>query len=452
MALLSTSNFFFFFSLIFFFPPYSSYFAVSLPTALLIPITKGLSTLQYTTIIKQRTPLKPTKLVLDLGASFNWVNCQKNYQSSTYKPIFCNSSLCASLKSLACSNCYEPPRPGCANDSCALFPENSVTRDSTIGDALIDAIALPTTDGYNPGRLVLISDFVFSCSRTFLLKGLAKGVAGVAALGRSNFSLPAQISTTFSSQYLFALCLSGSSSSTGVAFLGTAGPYVFLPQQVDLSKSLIYTSLILNPVSDTVITYYGQPSDEYFIGVTAVKVNGKAVQLNETLLAIDDETGFGGTKMSTVVPYTTMESSIYEVFTEAFISEAAALNLTVIKPVKPFNVCFPVDEVGSTRVGPAVPTVDLVMEQKENVFWRIFGANSMVKLGEEGEEMWCLAFVDSGRNPRTSILIGAHQMEDNLLQFDVGSKRLGFSSSLLLKQTTCSNFNFTSSSSSSNNR
>ncbi|KAJ4953699.1 hypothetical protein NE237_030531 [Protea cynaroides] len=43
------------------------------------------------------------------------------------KPIFCNSSLYFSLKSLACFNYYEPPLLGCANNSCALFPENSKT-------------------------------------------------------------------------------------------------------------------------------------------------------------------------------------------------------------------------------------------------------------------------------------------------------------------------------------
>lgn len=33
--------------------------------------------------------------------------------------------------------------------------------------------------------------------------------------------------------------------------------------------------------------------------------------------------------------------------------------------------------------------------------------------------------------------------EDNLLQIDLAASKLGFSSSLLFRQTTCSNFNFT---------
>lgn len=44
----------------------------------------------------------------------------------------------------------------------------------------------------------------------------------------------------------------------------------------------------------------------------------------------------------------------------------------------------------------------------------------------------------------SAIVIGGHQIEDNLLQFDLATSRLGFSSSLLFRQTTCANFNFTS--------
>ncbi|KAF5930036.1 hypothetical protein HYC85_030909 [Camellia sinensis] len=417
------------------------FFSLFIPSstfaALLSPITKDHTTRLYTLSIYLKTPLQPTKLLLDLGASFTWVDCTLNYTSSTYHSIPCSTPLCDSLHSLACSNCFQPPSPGCANNSCAMFPENSVTRQSIIAEALVDSLALPTTT--DPGRLARIPDFVFSCSKTSLLKGLAKGVTGLAGLGRSNISLPAQVSTALSSPFLFALCLSGSRSASGVALFNAGGPYHFLPK-IDVARFLIYTPLVLNPVGDTIITYL-HPSDEYFIVVNAIRVNGKDVQINKTLLAID-ENGFGGTKISTVAPYTVLQTSIYKAFNEAFVKESAGLNLTVTKPVKPFSVCYGAADVLSTRVGPAVPTVDLVM-QSDDVFWRIFGANSMVRIKKKDADVWCLGFVDGGANPRTSIVIGGLQMEDNLLEFDVGSKRLGFTSSVLLHGTTCTNFNFT---------
>ncbi|KAF7121339.1 hypothetical protein RHSIM_Rhsim13G0023800 [Rhododendron simsii] len=409
--------------------------------ALLAPITKDHSTRQYTLTVSLKTPPQPTTLLLDLGASFTWVDCTRNYTSSTYHHIPCSAPLCTSLHSLSCSNCFDPPGPGCANDSCSMFPENSVTRTAVSAEALVDSLSLPETDGHTPGRPVTLPDFVFSCSITSLLQGLAKGVSGLAGLGRSNISLPAQVSAFFSEPYLFALCLSGSRTASGAAFFNSGGPYFFLPG-IDLAKTLIYTPLILNPVGSTVITYYLHPSDEYFIGVTSIKVNGKDVPLNKTLLTID-ENGFGGTKISTVAPYTVLHTSIYKVFTDAFVRESAALNLTVTEAMKPFSVCYSARDVMSTRVGPAVPTVDLVM-QSDDVFWRVFGANSMVRIARDDADMWCLGFVDGGANPRASIVIGGNQMEDNLLQFDVELKRLGFSSSVLVHGTTCADFNFTS--------
>ncbi|XAR61220.1 Nepenthesin [Bertholletia excelsa] len=426
-----TFTFFFFF-----FSP----FVISAFAALLAPITKDHTTSQYTVSVYLKTPLQPTNLFLDLGASFTWVDCTQNYTSSSYRYVPCSTPLCDALESRACSNCFDPPGPGCANDSCAMFPENSVTHQAIIAEALVDSLALPATDGSTAGPPVLVPEFVFSCSRTSLLQGLAKGVVGVAGLGRSNFSLPAQVSAASSSPYLFALCLSGSRSESGVGFFNTSGPYYFLPG-IDLSEKLVYTPLVLNPIGSTVITYL-RPSDEYFIGVTSIKVNGKDVQINKTLLTID-ENGFGGTKLSTSTPYTVLETSIYKAFKDAFVNESAALDLNVTEPVSPFSVCYSAAGLLTTRVGPAVPTVDLVM-QNDDVFWRIFGANSMVRIASKDEDVWCLGFFDGGVNPRASIVIGGYQLEDNILQFDVGSKRLGFSSSVLAHGTECAKFNFTS--------
>ncbi|XP_022727466.1 basic 7S globulin 2-like [Durio zibethinus] len=403
------------------------------PKALVIPVSKDASTLQYLTTINQRTPLVPVDLVVDLGGRYMWVDCDRNYVSSTYCPARCGSAQCSLAGANGCGDCFSAPRPGCNNNTCGVSPDNSVTHTATFGDVSQDVVSLQSTDGKNPGRVVSVPRFLFACAPTFLLQGLASGVVGMAGFGRTRIGLPSQFAAAFSFHRKFAICL----SSNGVIFFGD-GPYVFLPG-VDASESLTFTPLFINAVSTASAFPLGEPSAEYFIGVKSIKVNEKVVSLNTTLLSIDSE-GVGGTKISTVNPYTVLEASIFKAVTEAFINEAAARNITRVAGVAPFEVCFSSSNILSTRLGAAVPSIDLVL-QNENVLWRIFGANSMV---EVSREVLCLGFVNGGSNARTSIVIGGYQLEDTLLQFDLATSRLGFSSTLLGRQTTCSNFNFTS--------
>lgn len=406
------------------------------PKALVLPISKDASSLQYIAQLNQRTPLVPIKLTLDLGGQFLWVDCEQHYVSSTYESIRCHSAQCSLANGNGCGECYSSPKPGCNNNTCSQFPDNTVTHTATGGELAQDVVSIQSTNGLNPGRVVSVSSFIFTCGSTFLLKGLASGVKGMAGLGRTRISVPSQFSTAFSFHRKFAICLSSSTttSSNGVMFFGD-GPYVLLPNN-DVSKSLIYTPLIKNPVSTASAYTQGDPSAEYFIDVKSIKINGKVVPLNQTLLSIDHK-GFGGTKISTVNPYTIMETSIYNAVIKAFIKELA--NVPRVASVAPFGACFSSKNIGSTRVGPAVPQIDFVL-QSESVFWRVFGSNSMVQVSND---VLCLGFVDGGSSPRTSIVIGGYQIEDNLLQFDLASSRLGFSSSLLFQQTTCANFNFT---------
>ncbi|XP_021904849.1 basic 7S globulin-like [Carica papaya] len=235
----------------------------------------------------------------------------------------------------------------------------------------------------------------------------------------------------------FAICLASSSRSSGVVFFGD-GLYGFLPSpNLDFSKSLIFIPLILNPVSTSSASFEKEPSADYFIGVKSILINNQRVPLNTSLLKINKE-GNGGTTISTVHPYTVMETSIYKAVTKTFTNQMP--KVPRVAAVPPFGTCYNSASFGSTRTGLAVPQIDLVMQNK-GVFWRIFGANSMVSVSSG---VVCLAIVDGGSSPRTSIVIGAHQIEDNLLQFDLARSRLGFSSSLLFRGTTCSNFNFTS--------
>lgn len=307
---------------------------------------------------------------------------------------------------------------------------------------ITDVLALSTTDGSNSGPLRRIPEIPFSCVKTDFLRGLARDVIGFAALGRSNESIPSQISAKFNSPKFFAICLSGTRLRPGVAFFGSKGPYRF-PPNVDLSKSLTYTPLLFNPVSASIYTYW-LPSYEYYIGLSAIRINGKAVAFNTSLLSFEPNHGGGGTKISTSTSYALLQSSIYRAFATAFMKESALLNFTLTNAVKPFGVCYAAESVGVTAEGQAkAPVVDLMMEEGK-VVWKLGGRNTMVRIKKNGVDAWCLGFINGGEFPRTPIVIGGLQLEDHLLQFDLENYRFGFSSSALTEGTSCSNFNFTS--------
>lgn len=307
---------------------------------------------------------------------------------------------------------------------------------------ITDVLALSTTtDGSNSGPLRRIPDVPLACSKTNFLRGLARDVIGLAALGRANESIPSVISAEFNSPKVFAICLSGDRSKPGVAFFGSEGPYIFSPN-VDLSKALIYTPLLFNPASGSIYTYW-LPSYEYYIGLSAIRINAKPVPFNTSLLAFESTHGGGGTKISTSTTYALLKSSIYRTFATIFMKEAAMMNFTLTNAVEPFGVCYAADSVPVTAAVPAAPMVELVME-KGKVVWKLGGRNLMVRIKKNGVDAWCLGFINGGEFLRTPIVIGGLQMEDHLLQFDLQNYRFGFSSSALMQGTSCSNFNFAS--------
>lgn len=326
--------------------------------------------------------------------------------------------------------------PGCYNNTCGLLPDNSVIGGvGSTGQLGQDIISIQSA--YN-GLVYSVPKFLFICAEPYLLQDLASGVTGMAGLGRTNISLPSQFSAAFRFDRKFAICLSSSTVSNGVMSFGNGPSNIMLPGGVDISNSLIYTPLFINPVS-TASSYFGnESSSDYFVEVKSIRVNGKAIRIDSKLLSIDNQ-GFGGTKISTVYPYMIMATSIHNAVVQAFANEMP--NIPRVKPVPPFDLCYNSNRIGRTsRVGPDVPHIDLVFQSRK-VYWRIFGANSMVKVSKD---VLCLGIVNIGTKPRTSIVIGGHFIEDNLLQFDLPHSRLGFSNSLLLRNTACSNFNVTS--------
>ncbi|KAI9195524.1 hypothetical protein LWI28_015735 [Acer negundo] len=412
--------------------------SASKPKAGLLPVSKDPSTLQYITRLNIGTPSVPKTLVVDLGGRYTWIDCTNGYNSSTYKPGICGSAPCSLAKSSG----------ACTRDKiniCYLIPENTVTGNIDLfGEVAMDKISLQSTDGSKPGPLNSVPDFIFSCARDHkLVFDLARGAKGMLALGRNSVGLPTQLASFFGGglRRKFAICLPSKPKTNGVIFLGDS-PYIFYrsyneSKTIDVSSRFTYTKLYINPVSTAGAYTRGEQSTEYFVGVNSITVERKPIRINSTLLSINNK-GFGGTKLSTVRPYTVVESSIYRALVKAFDEAIIPVwNVSKVKPVKPFNDCYTVGNMGMTPLGIGAPDIAFVFEN--NVKWEIYGANSMVEISHN---VYCLGFLDGGSRPRTSIVIGAHQLEDNLLQFDLAASKLAFSQTLILGAIECSNFKF----------
>ncbi|KAL2469952.1 Eukaryotic aspartyl protease family protein [Abeliophyllum distichum] len=324
--------------------------------------------------------------VIDLQERSLWFGCD-NYTSSTYVPIPCNSPKCEIANGNSCQGCNGPLRPGCTNNTCGGSP--------------------------------------FSPYQGFALSG---GLAEDTLYSKNHV----EVANKLNLPDKFSLCLP--SSGLGKLYIGGGSS-----SKSDVSKLLITTPLIINSVSTGPIFIQGVPSVEYFINVQSIRVHGEPLSVKSSYFTIGKD-GYGGTKISTTNNFTTVYSSIYKPLTRAFIKAASDMKIKSVEAVAPFRACFSSSTISTTNTGPSVPIIELVLPGND-VSWKIYGANSMFPVSKN---VMCLAFVDGGSSrrssifPSTSIIIGAYQLENNLLEFDLVSSQLHFSSSLLVQNKTCS--------------
>ncbi|MCL7025768.1 hypothetical protein MKW94_019548 [Papaver nudicaule] len=418
-------------------PPCSSLFFAT-TTTLLVILSVCFSNAQPTSssrpqglvlpVTKDGTPLVSESLVVDLAGEYLWVDCEKGYVSSSNRTLNCFGSECSKLQ-LSSRACMHKPAAQPRSKSfmgCLVFPSNKLPGGNfTSGYFTSDVVSTQSCiNGSTTGPDVTARKFSFGCGSTSLLKGLAKGVKGMAGFGPFGVSVPSQLSLAFRIPRVFAMCLPSSSTfSKGVIFIG-GGPYIMKPG-IDLSPLLTYTPFYTNATA-----YY---SSEYHIRVKSITVGGEKVPIGNDSL----DNGFvKSANINTMIPYTVMRTSIYNAFTSIFIEKAKAMNLTMVAPVAPFGVCFDGKNLRGNRVGAIVPDISLVLHT-DKLVWKIFGSNSMVRIDEK---VSCLGFVDG----EACLVIGGYQLENNLLEFNLAKMRLGFLSTNLIGQTvlSCNSFNF----------
>ncbi|KAF2571711.1 hypothetical protein F2Q70_00005843 [Brassica cretica] len=99
----------------------------------------------------------------------------------------------------------------------------------------------------------------------------------------------------------------------------------------------------------------------------------------------------------------------------------------------PFKHCFG-EGASGRNMDVSVMEIGLPGNGKE-VKWRFQGANMMERVSET---VICLAFVDGGKKPNESMVIGTHQLQDYLVEFDLSTTQMAFSDPLILHNTNCS--------------
>lgn len=407
-------------------------------TSLYMPIEKDNSTLQYYTTVEWGSEENYFDVVIDLEGEFLSFPCDNKNKSTTYRSINCVSTKCRRLPK---SNTSGTGKLCGLNDStCAVSFLNPFNKSVLTGRLSEDAFAAVPSDGDRISRDSYVNTsslLPFLCLNSSSLNGLARGdmanvsgiPTGIIGFGATKMSFVKNLASVFEFPSKFAICLPATNAGQGVIFVG-GGPYWFDPYwengSMEASKWLDYTPLIINPFG------------EYCIGVKSIKIDKRVVHFDTSLLSFNGKTGVGGTKISSSTPYTILHTSIYKAVVKDFVKTAAVRNITRVAPVSQFGACFSTKNVRWNKAGPRVPVIDLELKGSSimgTVKWRINGANSMVRTNKN---VMCLGFIDGGSKAKTSIIIGGLQLEDNLLEFDLKTLKLGFTSSFLPRGTSCS--------------
>ncbi|RLM60216.1 basic 7S globulin 2-like [Panicum miliaceum] len=397
---------------------------------ILTPIFKDPSTSLYTIPIKDGA----APLVLDLAGPLLWSTC-----APAHRTIPCNSSVCrvAGRNPPAGCACTSGGQPNTNTNStgrrctCTACPYNLATGQCGRGDVTAVPLSANATDGRNPLFPVPFSAFG-SCAPDALLASLPSGAAGVAGLSRLPLSLPSQVASVLKVAKRFALCLPTRGARSGAAIFG-GGPFQLLAAPpVDVAEGFFEDPypfhFLKNPRNGA-----------YYVRVTGIEVNNERVPLPPGIFDLHARSGTGGVMLSTMTSYTTLRSEIYRPLRRAF--DAATSGIPRAAPVEPFEMCYQVSALSSTRLGFGVANIVLLLDGGGS--WLLAGNASLVQVNDRTV---CFAFLEMGSATvvpgSPAVIFGGFQMEDHLLLFDLEKEAFGFRGPLPGIRTHCGNFDF----------
>ncbi|KAG2281310.1 hypothetical protein Bca4012_049785 [Brassica carinata] len=235
----------------------------SKPHTFVIPIFKDNKTYLYYTNRTVGQPPLVVKLVVELGGSALFFQCDRiSYNSTTYTHVLCGSPGCAQTKD-RCTSCSSAPLGLHAETTRVSL---NYTSPSTY---LAPKLAVRT-------RLTCVGVFEDSG-----WSDLPNGANSILGLADSSMSFVKSVESSYKIPFKVALCLpSKPKNNSGSVYIG---------------RLLVSTPLVSIPENGV---------DNYYIDVKSIEVNGNKLSFNQDFLTFNKTTHWRGTKISSIIPYT----------------------------------------------------------------------------------------------------------------------------------------------------
>ncbi|KAL1566027.1 aspartic proteinase 36-like [Salvia divinorum] len=355
----------------------------------------------YYTKVRLGSPPQEFNVQIDTGSDILWVTCSScndcpqnsglsiplNFfngaSSSTFSPMSCSDSICASIVQTASAECNS------GSNQCAYsfkYGDGSGTSGLYVSDMLYFDTVMDTSLIVNSSAPI-----VFGCSTSLFgdLTDSDRAVDGIFGFGQNGLSVISQLSSSRITPKVFSHCLKGEGSGGGILVLGEI-----------LDQRIVYTPLVPS-----------QP--HYNVHLQSIAVNGQLLPIDQGMFTTSGNRG-------TIIDSGTTLAYLVE---GAYDPLVAAITGSISPSVRPItskgNQCY----LLSTSLAEVFPEVAFNFAGGASMVLRPI--DYLVHMGfADGATMWCMGFLKVP-NQGTTIL-GDLVLKDKIFVYDLVHQRIGW--------------------------
>lgn len=348
----------------------------------------------YLTKISIGTKPKAKLAVVDTGSDLIWIQCQpcihcykqktpifnpKN--SSTYRPISCNSSQCKKLPGGSCDR---------KKKTCLYFA-GYIDQSFSFGDLASETFTFEDATNSTRRKRLSFSNVSFGCGRRNNITIHDVELTGVIGLGASPFSLVSQIKPIFGHKFSYCLVPFFQSNVSSKLNFG---------EKALLSSSKHLVTMVTSPL------FIKPPKVFYFLHLLGISIGNKTIRFHNTSKYVHEG---GNIAIDSGTTFTFLPTEIYS---EMKTIMKRKINLKPLRSntTRFFHLCYR---------GLRVSDVPPIRFQFENATVKLEAINSFVNIGKD---VICLAFAPTKHLP----IFGNVAQTNFFVAYDLEKKTVSF--------------------------